>query len=418
MAPATYLMEPPEGQVRTLVNPPSSGGGVLPCGVATTAIALIVVSLRIFTRKVVVKSVLGIDDYLCIAGMCFSFIFLGICLTLLNLGAGNHMWDIPAEKYIPKFWQTSIGATLTYAAAISFAKLSVLTFYLRISPDKWVRRAVHILITLVCAYMLVYTMLAVFRCRPIASGWNLTIEGKCIPLSVLIIFLLVCSVTVDVFVLLLPIRIVRPLQIPYRQKLGLTVLFATGGAIIIVTIRRVTITLPILDEPDYTWALPRQLLLSFIEVNTSLVCVSAPALKPFCMRYVPFIVQSRLRSRAKSSRNTVSGNPISQSQEKRKSHTLVNESYELSERREVFDDRNPQDDEARLWPVSTGPNGVRNSISAEQDSDSIESFAERALPMPTSPEPAQVGFSTMRSQSTRGISVTKETIVTYGTKDT
>lgn len=62
MAPTTYLMEPPEGQVRTLVNPPSSAGGVLPCGIATTAIALIVVTLRIFTRKVVVKGVLGIDD--------------------------------------------------------------------------------------------------------------------------------------------------------------------------------------------------------------------------------------------------------------------------------------------------------------------------------------------------------------------
>ncbi|KAM0219018.1 hypothetical protein ACHAQI_001342 [Fusarium lateritium] len=134
MAPATYLMEPPEGQVRTLVNPPSSGGGVLPCGVATTAIALIVVSLRIFTRKVVVKSVLGIDDCKSISILISNHHGL-----ILNLGAGNHMWDIPAEKYIPKFWQTSIGATLTYAAAISFAKLSVLTFYLRISPDKWVR---------------------------------------------------------------------------------------------------------------------------------------------------------------------------------------------------------------------------------------------------------------------------------------
>ncbi|CAJ0553323.1 Ff.00g118350.m01.CDS01 [Fusarium sp. VM40] len=418
MAPAAYLMEPPEGQVRTLVNPPSSAGGVLPCGIATTAIALIVVGLRIFTRKVVVKGVLGIDDYLCIAGMCFSFIFLGICLTLLNLGAGNHMWDIPAEKYIPKFWQTSIGATLTYAAAINLAKLSVLTFYLRISPDKWVRRAVHVLIALVCAYMLVYTMLAVFRCRPVVSGWDLTIEGECIPLSVLIIFLLVCSVTVDVFVLLLPIRIIQPLQIPYRQKIGLCVLFATGGAIVIVTIRRVTITLPILDEPDYTWALPKQLVLSFIEVNTSLVCVSAPALKPFCMRYVPFIVQSRLRSRAKSSKNTASGNAISQSQEKRKGQTPANESYELAERSETFDDRNPQDDEARLWPVSPLPNGVRNSINAEQDADSIESLPDRGLPMPTSPDPAQIGFSTMRSQSMKGISVTKETIVTYGTKDT
>jgi hypothetical protein len=87
MAPATYLMEPPEGQVRTLVNPPSSGGGVLPCGVATTAIAFIVVSLRIFTRKFVVKSVLGIDD-------CKSIRFIGSEEKLTELSRSMHSWYV------------------------------------------------------------------------------------------------------------------------------------------------------------------------------------------------------------------------------------------------------------------------------------------------------------------------------------
>ena len=62
MAAITYVMDPPEGQVRSLTNLPSSAGEVVPAGVATTIIALIAVSLRIFTRKFVVKSVLGADD--------------------------------------------------------------------------------------------------------------------------------------------------------------------------------------------------------------------------------------------------------------------------------------------------------------------------------------------------------------------
>jgi hypothetical protein len=55
-------MEPPEGQTRTLVDPPSSGSGVIPCGVTTTIIASVIVILRVFTRRYVVKSVLGADD--------------------------------------------------------------------------------------------------------------------------------------------------------------------------------------------------------------------------------------------------------------------------------------------------------------------------------------------------------------------
>ncbi|KAM5515256.1 integral membrane protein [Fusarium oxysporum f. sp. phaseoli] len=347
---------------------------------------------------------------LCIAGLCFSFIFLGISLTLLNLGAGNHMWDIPVAEYVPKFWQTSIGATLTYAACISLAKLSVLTFYLRISPDRFVRRAVHVLMALVCSYTFVYICLVVFRCQPVSSGWDLTIEGKCIGMDVLVLFLVICSVVIDTFVLLLPIRIVQPLQIPTRQKISLAVLFATGGVIIVVTIRRATITLPILDAPDYTWALPRQLILSFIEVNTSLVCVSVPALKPFCVRYIPFIIHPRLRSQEKNSKKS-----NSHSQEKRKSHTLDNDSYEMPDRRD-FSGENPQEDEARLCPTIPEHNAALESDGA-MDTESVDSSADQVPPVAAKPKPALASFSTKRSQSVNGIQVTRETVITYGPKE-
>ncbi|RKL18046.1 hypothetical protein BFJ68_g4305 [Fusarium oxysporum] len=394
--PSGFLMEPPEGQTRTLVDPPSSGSGVIPCGVTTTIIASIIVILRVFTRRYVVKSVLGADDYLCIAGLCFSFIFLGISLTL--------------AEYVPKFWQTSIGATLTYAACISLAKLSVLTFYLRISPDRFVRRAVHVLMALVCSYTFVYICLVVFRCQPVSSGWDLTIEGKCIGMDVLVLFLVICSVVIDTFVLLLPIRIVQPLQIPTRQKISLAVLFATGGVIIVVTIRRATITLPILDAPDYTWALPRQLILSFIEVNTSLVCVSVPALKPFCVRYIPFIIHPRLRSQEKNSKKS-----NSHSQEKRKSHTLDNDSYEMPDRRD-FSGENPQEDEARLCPTIPEHNAALESDGA-MDTESVDSSADQVPPVAAKPKPALASFSTKRSQSVNGIQVTRETVITYGPKE-
>ncbi|KAF9769718.1 hypothetical protein IL306_012809 [Fusarium sp. DS 682] len=383
-------MEPPKGQSRTLVNPPTSASGVIPCGVTTTAIAFIIVALRVFTRRYVVKSVLGADDF-------------------LNLGAGNHMWDIPVAEYVPKFWQTSIGATLTYAASISLAKLSVLTFYLRISPDRLVRRAVHVLRGVVCSYTFVYICLVVFRCQPVSSGWDLTIEGKCISMNVLVIFLVICSVVIDTFVLLLPIRIVQPLQIPTRQKISLAVLFATGGCIIIVTIRRATITIPILETPDYTWALPRQLILSFIEVNTSLVCVSIPALKPFCVRYIPFLIHPRLRSQEKNSKKT-----NSHTQEKRKSHTLDNDSYEMPDRRDFGE--NPQEDEARLCPAIPEHNPSVESDGA-MDTESVDSSADQVPPVVGKPQPALASFSTKRSQNVNGIQVTRETVITYGPKD-
>lgn len=92
-----------------------------------------------------------------------------------------------------------------------------------------IRRAVHTLISLICVYTLVYIFLMIFRCRPVSSGWDLTVEGQCIDSLVPMLTLSIANIVIDLFVLLLPIRIVIPLQIPLRQKISLALLFATGG---------------------------------------------------------------------------------------------------------------------------------------------------------------------------------------------
>ncbi|KAJ4004096.1 hypothetical protein NW752_010826 [Fusarium irregulare] len=401
MIPQVYLMDPPPGYTRQPENPPSSAGGVIPAGATLTGFALIIVIIRIFTRKWVVKGPLGVDDYLCIASMIFSFGFLAATLTLLTLGVGNHMWDITIIEYVPKFWQTSTAANLIYCATISMSKLSVLSFYLRISPDKFVRRAVYGTMALVCAYSFTYVMIVIFRCWPISAGWDPLQQDKCFSLRIHVIYLVTCSVVVDAFLMVIPFRIVQPLQIPRRQKVGLAVLFATGGSIIIVTIRRLTITLPMLKTIDYTWHLPPQLILSFIEVNLSIVVVSIPALKPFFKRYIPFLIHSGMRSSPKASKN-------SSHREKNKSNpTGSDESYELTNRKTS----GHMDDETRLCyrdPEQGLP------IDEESRPESIDSAGDRLPSLTQKPEPAVVSFSTKHSSSVGGIEVSRETVITYG----
>jgi hypothetical protein len=122
-----------------------------------------------------------------------------------------------------------VGATLTYALSISFAKMSVLAFYLRISPDQNFRRAVYTLLGIVIAYTITYIFLMVFRCEPVAYNWDLTLDGKCIDSLIPMMTLSVANILLDTVVLLLPVKVVLPLQIPRRQKLSLVLLFTTGG---------------------------------------------------------------------------------------------------------------------------------------------------------------------------------------------
>ncbi|KAL6925274.1 hypothetical protein FSST1_002548 [Fusarium sambucinum] len=400
MIPPLYLMEPPPGEVRTVENPPTSAGAVLPTGIATTGVAFIIVVIRILTRKFVVKSSLGVDD----SSLVFAFGFLGMALTLLDVGVGNHTWDVPIRPYVPKFGQYSTASNLLYCASIVLSKLSVLAFYLRISIDKIVRRAVYSCVALVCAYSLTYVLLIIFRCWPISATFDPLQQDKCIDLSVLAIYLIACSVAVDLFLMIIPFRIVKPLQVPMRQKLGLAFLFATGGSIIGVTLRRLTITLPMIKSHDYTWELPPQIILSFLEVNLSIFIISIPALKPFFKRYIPFLIQSKIRSQDKSPKNS------SNNQEKGSGCQNAVDSYELSHRKSD----GPQDEETRLWYRDPEQGVSVDSDGFRQDAESIESAADRCRSLTQKPEPAVVSFSTKRTHSVNGIDVSRETVVTYG----
>ncbi|CAM1505082.1 Fc.00g107190.m01.CDS01 [Cosmosporella sp. VM-42] len=398
MSSLLYVIDPPEGNIRTEVNPPSSGSAVVPAGVATTVIAIIGVCLRLFTRTYVVKGVLGIDDYLSICGLGFSVAFLGVSIHLLSLGAGRHMWDVLLSEYSPAFLQTTIGATMTYAIAVACAKLSILTFYLRISPDRLLRRTVYGLIAAVCAYTLAYMLLIIFQCRPVAAAWDINADRTCIGYLPPMMFLSVANIVFDVVLLLLPIRIVLPLQIPVRQKISLGFLFATGGFICAVAIKRTFIMYPLLKSQDYTWKLPPHIVWSFIEVNGGLFCASVPALKPLCVRYIPFLLHSPHHSVAEKTPGY---------NEKRKSgRKPYSQSYELPSRDEMAEGgRN--DDEAQLW--STRKN---ESVDTKQDSDSLDSISDK-FPIPARPAPIQMGFSTKRVQNVGGIQITKETHVSY-----
>lgn len=117
----------------------------------------------------------------------------------------------------------------TYCSSVSFSKLSILAFYLRLSPERKFRRGVYALITIVVGYTVIYEFLMILRCHPVSSAWDLNDRGTCMSKLVPMMVLGIINIAIDISILLLPVRVVLPLQMPGRQKLSLIFLFMTGG---------------------------------------------------------------------------------------------------------------------------------------------------------------------------------------------
>lgn len=121
-------------------------------------------------------------------------------------------------------------AAAIYTLCGSFAKVSLLIFYFRLSPQRWFKRAVWISLAIIAGYSIGIFFALVFACDPIAMSWDATItEGTCINRPSLYIATAAANIISDLILFALPIPIVVKLQIPRRQKVGLSFIFAVGS---------------------------------------------------------------------------------------------------------------------------------------------------------------------------------------------
>lgn len=121
-------------------------------------------------------------------------------------------------------------APILYAPGTCFTKLSLLLFYLRISPATWFRWTTKALILVVAGYSTGITLSYIFACSPIEATWDVAITQKtCIHLPALYIVTAVLGVATDIVLLVLPLSVVLDLQMSTRRKVELVFIFGIGS---------------------------------------------------------------------------------------------------------------------------------------------------------------------------------------------
>jgi len=119
---------------------------------------------------------------------------------------------------------------LLHPAAVAFPKLLVVLLYLHILTNKYERIAAKVLVVLISATWLSYTVAAMFQCTPFAFNWDKTVAGgKCFDVQVFANSSSVPNIFTDLAVLVLPLRTVWELKISIGRRVGLLLIFLTGS---------------------------------------------------------------------------------------------------------------------------------------------------------------------------------------------
>ncbi|EDU41784.1 integral membrane protein [Pyrenophora tritici-repentis] len=275
----------------------------------TSVIAVIVAGLFVgarFAQRFVKKSGLGVDDYMIIAALLSSIILTVTECQAVVYGYGRPWKTLPMEtRLTARKW--FYGANIIYKIVLMFNKVSVVCLYYRIFAvtTSSFRIACHIMNTWIVVTGLSFAIATVFQCTPIAAFWDHSIKGaKCFKNEPWWISYATVQISTDFMLLAMPARQIMKLSMGKAEKLGIALVFGTGGFVTFASIYRATTIARSASNPDPTLGPVPATIWSVIEANAGIVCACLPMLRaPFLRLFGPLFT-SRVGSKASTNRRS------------------------------------------------------------------------------------------------------------------
>ncbi|KAH6616245.1 hypothetical protein C7974DRAFT_441811 [Boeremia exigua] len=286
------LVPPPPGYVVDFENPQRQlQTQVYTVIVVENLLALAFLLQRMYTRIHLMK-LFQIEDGAVLGAWIFSIGTQAVLLVGWLRGVmGVHAWEISLDDY-GLYSRLILAAPLIYALCTACAKSALCLFYGRLSPSVVFQIAVKAtLVLIIGAYTGIFFSL-LFACRPIAASWDplLAPIAQCVNVGAIYISTAVIGIATDIILLGLPIPMIWKLQMPLKQKIGLTGMFIIGSITIVTSIIRLIVLLPSLTSVDQTWLIGEGTLWIFIESNLLVICCCLPTLRRFFRHVAPRLI--------------------------------------------------------------------------------------------------------------------------------
>ncbi|KAK6076408.1 CFEM domain-containing protein [Seiridium cupressi] len=267
--------------------------------VSTTlmAIACLFVLVRLGYRKFFTSTDLGLDDWFIFLTLinCVPSAVINVSMLSAN-GLGRDIWTLTPDQitnFALGFWII----TLLYFSEVFVLKLALLFFYLRIFPGKNMRRIILGTVAFDILFGLGFIVTALLQCRPISYNWtNWRGEGggQCINISAVAWANAAVSISLDLFMLAIPLSQLRELNLHWKKKVGVALMFCVGTFVTVVSIIRLASLVEFRESTNLTWDYWGVSLWSTVEITVGIICACMPSMRLILVRIAPKVFDGSL----------------------------------------------------------------------------------------------------------------------------
>ncbi|KAF2996152.1 hypothetical protein E8E14_000775 [Neopestalotiopsis sp. 37M] len=258
------------------------------------------VLLRLTHRITVTRGMPSMDDW-------FILITLlsGIPSTIVNAllvipsGLGRDIWTLTPTQ-ITDFGMYFYVMAVLYFLQVTLLKMSLLFFYLKIFPEKGVRRLLWSTVGFNTGFGIFFVVLTIFQCQPISfywTKWDGLHSGKCLSISGIAWANAAVSIALDIWMLAIPLSQLRKLHLHWKKKIGVALMFIVGTFVTVVSILRLQSLVLFVDSSNASWDFVGVSDWSVIEINVGIICACMPSLRLILVRIFPALGGSSNRSK-------------------------------------------------------------------------------------------------------------------------
>lgn len=198
---------------------------------ALTAVCGAFVLCRLLSKFFISKIFLMLDDWLILVTLCFGT--TSVCVIIYGAvanGLGRDIWTLAPDN-ITAVLKYFYAMTILYFIETTLVKLSIISFYIRIFPSRETRRVLWATFAITTLWGVAFAITAAFQCWPIRFfwlKWDGQHQGKCINTNALAWANACINIALDLWVLAVPMWELRRLQLHWKKKVGVGLMFFLG----------------------------------------------------------------------------------------------------------------------------------------------------------------------------------------------
>ncbi|KAI0119052.1 hypothetical protein F4814DRAFT_458443 [Daldinia grandis] len=247
-------LQPPPNFSSNFDNPPNNDAiGYIATSICLAA-AFFGIVVRIYGRFFCVRQV-SIEDC---TGSYVGYIYVTYWL-LDAIGFYVHQWDIRIRDFTTLLYIIHIGSNC-YSVTMMIMKASILKDWCRIFVPYGVRNAFfytcHIVMAFNIAFYAAIIIVENLSSLPRKRIWDKTVPGTShVDTKIIAIAAASINVVIDVITLILPHRIIWRLQMPMKQKIGVSLVFTIGILACVSAVSRLAYTARYCASDDTAYTL-------------------------------------------------------------------------------------------------------------------------------------------------------------------